>query len=254
LETIKFAGIQMAVTDDVGQNELKILDAIDRAAGDKADFLVTPEGSLSGYRPDFNEEKVARSLEKITLAARKQAVGLFLGTCFIETEGGKSSCFNQVRVYTPQGDYLGYYAKILRCSSPEDPTGGEVRDYGQGQPKVFDYQGVKIGVLICNDLWATPGFTCLPNPYLPLQLKKLGAQVIVHSINSATDQRYKNFHKASVEAWAMTLKVPIVGVNAAGLNGASVNAPSGVVGPKGESLYSAPETGEQYFVCDVHPA
>jgi predicted amidohydrolase len=244
----------MLVTRDIGQNELKIMNALATAGRDRADFLVTPEGSLSGYQPDFNQEELDSSLERITQTARDLGVGLFLGTCFKERENGREKCYNQVRVYTPQGAYLGYYAKILRCSPPEDPEGGEVRDYAQGHLKLFEAKGVKIGVLICNDLWATPGYTCLPNPYLPLQLKKMGAQIIVHSINSATDPRFRSFHNASVEAWAMTLKLPIVGVNAAGANDAAVNAPTSVVGPDGVRLITAPETGEQYFSYLVHPA
>ena len=49
-------------------------------------------------------------------------VGLMLGTCYKESRNGKEFCFNQVRVYTPEGDFKGAYSKILRCSNP-GPSG-----------------------------------------------------------------------------------------------------------------------------------
>jgi len=45
---MKIAGIQMLVSDNIIENKIKIINAIDRAVADKADFLITPEGALSG--------------------------------------------------------------------------------------------------------------------------------------------------------------------------------------------------------------
>lgn len=45
---VKIAGLQMMVTRDIDANERRILEGIEKAAQSGADFLVTPEGSLSG--------------------------------------------------------------------------------------------------------------------------------------------------------------------------------------------------------------
>jgi predicted amidohydrolase len=251
MDVIKFAGLQMHVTENIQLNEAKITDALAKASKDKADFLVTPEGSLSGYRPNFDDSQVVQALERVTQAAKKLGVGLFLGTCFSEPMNGEKIRMNQIRVYSPDGAYQGYHAKILRCSAPEDPAGGEVRDYAGGALRIFDFHGIKIGALICNDLWATPGYTCLPNTYLALQLKKMGAQILVHAVNTGPDPRYRSFHMASQELWALTLKLSMVGVNA---SAGAMSAPSGVTGPDGKRLYTAPESGEHYFSFDVLPA
>ena len=247
---LRIAGAQIAVTDDVAANEQRILRAIEQAAADRADFLLTPEGSLSGYRSDFARVEVAEATDRVARAARDAGVGLALGTCYKEIEGGAERCYNQVRIYSPQGDYLGYHAKILRCSRLEHPGTGEMRSYVEGTLRTFDCAGVRFGALICNDLWATPGWTTMPNPYLPWQLKRLGAELILHAVNSGTDLRNRPFHESSVALWCYKLGIPIVEVNAS-KGRKPVNARSGVVGPDGEWLTRAPDLGEAQFAWDI---
>jgi hypothetical protein len=109
--------------------------------------------------------------------------------------------------------------------------------------------------LICNDFWATPGYTTMPNPYLPWQLKQMGAQLIFHHINSGTDQEYRAFQESSVNLWAKKLGIYIVEVNAAGKNkNEKTNASSGLVGPKGQRETIVPDVGEQFFTCKIRIA
>ena len=46
---MRVSGAQLDVTRDISRNLGAILCAIERAASDEADILLTPEGSLSGY-------------------------------------------------------------------------------------------------------------------------------------------------------------------------------------------------------------
>jgi len=249
--TLRLSGLQMLVTEDVAQNEARILDGIRLAAAGKSDFLLTPEGSLSGYRAAFQREEVAAAAERLRVAARDAGVGLLLGTCYKEVEDGAEHCYNQVRVYAPEGDYLGFHAKILRCSPLSHPGAGEMRDYVEGTLRTFEWRGVCFGALICNDLWATPGYTTMPNPYLPWQLKRLGAQLIFHAINSGHDLRHRPFHESSAEIWAPTLHIPILQVNAAAPDGKQVNCRSGLIDAEGNRSVTAPDAGERFFTCEV---
>lgn len=253
IKTLTISGLQMPVTNDVARNEKRILEAIKKAAKAGADFLVTPEGSVSGYTPNFDRLQVAGAVERLAAAAKEHKVGLLLGTCFKELTDGNVQCYNQVRVYTPQGEYLGYYAKILRCSSLDSPGSGEMVDYAEGRLRTFTWNGITFGILICNDFWATPGYTTMPNPYLPWQLKKMGAQLIFHHVNSGTDQQYRAFHESNVNLWAKALGIYIVEVNAAGEK-EKTNASSGLVGPKGEREIIVPDVGEQFFTCKIRIA
>ncbi len=252
-KTLTVSGLQMPVTKDVAVNEKRILTAIEKAAKEGADFLITPEGSLSGYTTEFDRLQVSRAVERLAAAAKKHKVGLLLGTCYKELTDGKEQCYNQVRVYTPQGDYLGSHSKILLCSSLDSPGTKEMARYEQTPLRTFTWNGICFGVLICNDFWATPGFTTIPNPYLPWQLKKKGAQVIFHHINSGTNQTYRAFHESSVNLWAKATGIFIVEVNAADKN-KKTNASSGLVGPQGNRQLIVPDIGEQFFTCKIQIA
>ena len=249
-EKITVAGLQMNVSTSIEKNKETIIKNIKSAASEGAEILVTPEGSLSGYHTDFKQNELQEALQEVIKAAKDAKIGLFLGTCYYEKAKGKEICYNQVRVYNPDGEYLGNHSKILLCSPTDFPGTGEMHNYGQGKINVIDWEGIKIGMLICNDLWATPGYTTIANPYLPLKLKQLGANVIFHSINSGSGQRYKNFHESSVELWSYTLGIPILEVNAAA-GSEAVNARSGLVNHQGERTLIAPDIGEQLFLCEI---
>jgi len=240
---IKIAGLQMIVTRDIDYNERRILEGIKEAAKSKVDFLVTPEGSLSGIIPLFEREVLDRALERVVAAAREARVGLALGTLFKEKKGDREFCYNQIRFYAPEGDFLGAHSKILLGTSA-------MRSQVQGQLRTFTWRGICFGALICNDLWATPG-TTIPNPYLPWKLKQMGAQVIFHVIASGWDQQLRNFQESSVELWAKNLQIPVVEVNTACPWGDPVNASSGVVGPDGTRLLRSNDEGEQFFVYTI---
>ena len=68
---LRVAGGQIEVTRDVRANVAAIQRAIDFAAGEGADILLTPEGSLSGYCHDLEPSEVADALEQVTAQARQ---------------------------------------------------------------------------------------------------------------------------------------------------------------------------------------
>ena len=249
--SIVLAGLQMNVTQDIKNNQEQIIAAIQKAAQEGASFLVTPEGSLSGYTSDFKQSELTIALEEIKAFAERMKVGLILGTCYKELIKGKELCFNQVRVYTPEGHFMGAYSKILRCSNLDLPGTGEMVEYVEGELRTFDWNGLRFGILICNDLWATPGYTTMPNPYLAWKLKQMGAQIIIHCINSGTVQKYRPFHESSAELWAFSTQIPILEVNAAH-GDEIINAQSGLIGANGERSLRIPDSGVQFFTVKVN--
>ncbi|HUX96230.1 MAG TPA: carbon-nitrogen hydrolase family protein [Bacteroidales bacterium] len=252
-DPILIAGLQMTVTADIEKNRTQIIEGISKASRDGAVFLVTPEGSLSGYTNMFDQEEVERALKEVLDAAARNKLGLMLGTCFKENISGAEYCYNQVRLYSPEGKFMGAYSKVLRCSNLDLPGSGEMVDYVEGELKIFDWNGDRFGILICNDLWATPGYTTMSNPYLPWKLKQMGAQFIVHCINSGTNQRYRSFHESSAELWAISLKIPIMEINAAHGND-MINAQSGLIEPNGERSIRVKDSGNEYFIVKVYPS
>lgn len=248
--SLRIAGLQMDVSYDIEENEKTIIKYLNSLKDEHIDFLITPEGSLSGYTSQFDGDLLSESLARVLQAARELKIGLVLGTCYKETITGTEYCYNQARVYLPDGTFMGAYSKILTCSPLDNPGTGEIMEYVQGSVKTFSVNDVEFGILICNDLWATPGYTTIPNPYLPWKMQESGAEVIFHIINSGTDQKYTKFHEASVELWAMTLKMPIVEVNAAhGVK--AINARSGIIDQEGKRTRIVENSGEQVFIYDL---
>lgn len=244
---IRIAGLQMPVTGDIAANARCILDGLAIAAKQRAQILLTPEGSLSGYTSRFDQRELAPAVEQVAARAAELGIALALGTCFWE-EGG--CCYNQVRVYGMDGCYQGFAAKTLRCAPLDAPESGEIAAYASAPLRTFTIGGVTFGCLICNDLWATPGYSVIPNPYLPWQLHRLGARLILHAVNSGTDLRYRPYHEANLQIWAMSLKMPIATANAAAEAG-EPNCRSGVVGPDGQWQHRLDQSGHGCFLCDV---
>ena len=245
------AGLQMNVSNSVEENELTILRHLKSLKNKNIDFLITPEGSLSGYNSEFNGYELKESLARVMKVAKNLNIGLILGTCYKDSVEGKEYCYNQARVYLPDGTFSGAYSKILTCSPITNPGTGEIMEYVQGSVKTFSVKGIDVGILVCNDLWATPGYTTTPNPYLPWKMKEAGAKIIFHLINSGTNMDYKAFHESSVELWAKTLKMPIIEVNAAHGNKA-INAGSGLINKNGERIRSIKNKGEQLFIYKIN--
>jgi predicted amidohydrolase len=244
----------MAVTEDVASNAASIQRAIDFAARMGADVLLTPEGSLSGYTPHFDPVEVARALDEVRAAAAASGVALALGTCFAEPDDGRT--YNEVRFYDRTGTFLGFHTKTLLCGTLDDPPSGEINDYGVRPLRTFEMFGVRVGALICNDLWANPGCTPMDDPHLVLKLARMGVRVIFHAVNGGRDggewwQTAWNYHESNLQLRAQAAGVWIVTVDNAHPVTLPCSAPSGIVGPSGRWLVRAERQGECFFTADV---
>ena len=247
---IRVSGAQIPVVADIESN-VKVIDrAIDYAAGENADILLTPEGSLSGYTHKFDTKAAEQALAYVTQRAKEANLGLALGTCFVEPRDQK--CYNQVRFYTPDGQYLGFHSKTLTCGSMDEPPEGEINNYAVSPLRTFDYNGVQIGGLICNDLWANPGCTPIPDPHLTQQLSKMGAKIIFHAVNGGrsasewSDVAWQ-YHSSNLRLRAGAGNLWIVTVDNCHPIDIRCSSPSGVIDPQGGWVCKAESKGEQFF-------
>ncbi len=259
---IRVAGIQMAVNDhDVQQNVATISHALEQAAQAGADILLTPEGALSGYKPDIDAPAVEAGLQTITTLAREKGVGLALGVCFKESNG---LIYNQIRFYTANGAYLGFHSKTLRCGTMTTPSVGEINHYATTELSTFEFNpkgmpghSITIGGLICNDLWANPSCTPMPDPHLSQQLADRGARIIFHAVNGGRNgsawsrDTAWHFHESNLRMRAAAGKVWIVTVDNATPTHLPCSAPGGVITPEGAWACRTEATGEQFFVFSI---
>ncbi len=260
---IKIAGAQIPVTSNIKLN----LEAIDRgiefAKREKAEILLTPEGSLSGYTHDFDKEAAVMGLEKLRAKARECGVGLALGTCFFEpsfgarNENQDKKCYNQIRFYKPNGDYLGFYSKTLTCGTLTNPSVGEINHYAVSELRTFAWDGITIGGLVCNDMWANPCCTPIPDPHLSQKLSDMGAGIIFHAVNTGrSDSEWGNeveqkYHEANLRMRARAGKIWIVTVDNCYPLDMDCGSRSGVIDPNGSWVCRIPSKGEQFFAHTI---
>jgi len=248
------AGAQIPVTKDVKSNLEAIKRAIDYAIDEEADILLTPEGSLSGYTHEFNRRKVTAALEAILLRS-KGRLGLALGTCCIEGDG---RCYDQIRFYSKSGRYLGFHSKILLCSNLEKPLKGEIKYYHTKPLRKFRFKESIIGGLICNDMWANPSCTYMPDVHLSQQLARMGARVIFHAVNGGREKTrfsqvvIRNFHESNLLMRAKAGNIWIVTVDNCYPQDIPCSSPGGVVNPKGEWAVRVPSKGERFFAYTIN--
>jgi len=252
---LRVAVAQIPVVTDIEANIATISKAIDRAVAEKAEILLTPEGSVSGYTPKFDQARVEAGLKKLVAKASSADLALALGTCFVEPDDGK--CYNQVRFYDADGKFLGFHPKTLRCGSMTKPTRGEINHYAARPLRTFQLKGITVGALICNDMWANPGCTPMPDPHLSQQLAEMGAKIIFHAVNGGRNGSdwsrnvFWPFHETNLRIRAQTGKLWIVTTDNCHPTNIPCSAPSGVLKPNGNWAVKTPEKAEQMVVYTI---
>jgi len=252
--TLKVSGVTTAVSRDVAHNVGEITQAIDRAAEMEADILLTPEGSLSGYTPDFNRAEVEAALETVTTHASAREIGLALGTCYIEPDERR---YNQIRFYAKDGTYLGFHSKILRCGVLDPEPRGEMLHYAASELRTFNFEGVPIGGLICNDFWANPSCTPQPDPFLPQKLASMGARVIFQAVNGGRDGNdwAENviwpFHESNLRMRTRAAGVWTVVADSSHPVTIPCSCPSGVLSPEGTWVVNAKRQGVDQYTTSI---
>jgi predicted amidohydrolase len=253
--SLRVATAQIPVTKEISENVAAIHRALDVAIRDKADILLTPEGSLSGYTPEFDQTEVDGQLKEIVRRASSAGVALALGTCFVEPDDGK--CYNEIRFYDSEGTFVGFHTKTLLCGSLTDPPKGEINHYGTRPLKTFQIKGITIGGLICNDMWGNPQCTPMADSHLSQRLSESGARVIFHAINGGrnggpwSEEVNWPYHEANMRMRAVAGKVWIVSADNCFPTDIPCSAPSGMLQPNGQWASKAPRVGEHIVVHTI---
>ena len=254
-KTLRVAIAQIPVSSNIVANGAMIDRAIDRAIAEKADVILTPEGSLSGYTHQFDQAQVEQTLDSLVKKASAAGLALAIGTCFVEPEDQK--CYNQIRFYDADGTFQGFHSKTLTCGTMTDPSVGEINHFAVSPLKTFRLKGVTVGGLICNDMWGNPMCTPVPEPHLSQQLAEMGAKVIFHAVNGGRDggqwsrEVYWPFHETNLRIRAMAGKLWIVTVDNCAPTHIPCSAPSGVLRPNGNWATKLPDTGEHVAVYTI---
>jgi predicted amidohydrolase len=210
--------VQLNSAKDLDANAAKAKAAIVQAIQEQARWILFPEMFLTGYTDKFDQSRLEKVLAELATLCRSGHVVGLIGTGWKE----QGKCLNSVRIIDPESSTIGEYNKICLAH-------GDARYSPKECPLVHKLGGLKIGVVICNDLWVTPGSSTGPDPRLTWQEAQAGAQVIFHSISSGTSQVHRAYHESNHLLRAWEANCDIVAVNT--FRPPEINVTSGVIGP-----------------------
>jgi predicted amidohydrolase len=247
---VRVAAAQMAARRTMPEAAEAVVRMIHRAAGRGARFLVTPEMFLTGYHGAFDQERRDCLIEN-AIAPACQEAGL---TLLLGAGSHLDACGRRISKPYIQTVVIGLTGRVIGVHNKTVPTGGDLKWCRAGRLRdlrVYRSQGLTFGATICNDFWATPGYTTLPDPNLPVRLARLGARVIFHSIASGHGKSHLDFHTFRMEERAIRAGVWVVSAQCVTDPRKPVSAPTGIVGPDGVWRVRAPLIGERLVVGTV---
>lgn len=174
-DNLKITVAQIELTiGDLEKNKNKILSAVERSRDEyHADIVLFPELCITGYPPEdlLLRDDFHDAVEKYKTQIVEKITGIDAIISFPhKTEKGLFNAAALVR----DGEIIEYYYKQLL---PNYSVFDEKRYFTPGtEPCVFEKNGIKVGINICEDIWFPDGPV--------VQSKGAGAELIL-SVNAS---------------------------------------------------------------------
>ncbi len=232
---------------DVGANLELHLETLEAARAQKAELILFPELSLTGYQlrdlvPDVAMRLSAPAFRELLRASR----GLSLGFGFVE-ESPEHRFFNSYAFCT-DGRLVHVHRKTYL------PTYGlfeEGRLYAAGEHiRAFDTRLGRLGIVICEDLW---------HPSTLYVLSQDGAEFVVAAAASPLRGADVGEEHSNVDVWATAIKTYsqlfgcfVALINRVGFeDGLSFWGGSRLMAPGGRSCFEAPLLEAGLYTCEM---
>ncbi|MEN3044573.1 MAG: nitrilase-related carbon-nitrogen hydrolase [Candidatus Hydrothermales bacterium] len=224
---------------DVKGNEEKILEALELAKKERVSLFVTPELSTLGYGSgDIYLDKVNENLE--SLERIKAKIDDFYSIIGYVEKDSHGFFYNSACLISKK-NIVGNYRKVQLVNYR---LFDEKRYFKRGSKlPVFDIGNVKIGILICEDLW-------FPEPSRVMALK--GADLIVVLGASPFERFKKEIWENFLIQRARDNIIPFVFCNQAGCqDGVTYLGYSMYVSAGGKILKTGKLLEEDYITVEV---
>ncbi len=229
---------------DIVGNTSKIIDAIEKARDEESDVVVFPEVATHGYTSQdwFQDSDIIGAaldpLDAIIEAAK--GITAIVGTVRPNDDRDGRRLFNSAAVIH-DGRLVGFADKTLL---PEYDVFDDPRYFEPGdERRIFDINGVKLGVVVCEDFWNDKTFwkERLYENDPTDEVIAMGADVII-SLNASPFNKGKIKLRCDMVAHRAKLqKKPIVFVNLVGGNdGIIFDGASLIADQEGDIILQAP--------------
>jgi NAD+ synthase (glutamine-hydrolysing) len=261
---------------DIAGNKSLIFTALDRARQADADIVLFPELSLCGYPPEdlLLDSRFIDALERQCqeIASATRGLMAVIGTPRWNPSRVGKPLFNSAAVFQ-NGELLGFHDKQLL---PTYDVFDETRFFQPGETvSIFQHQGKKVAVTICEDLWQHSHGVRYTN-YQPDPVKWLQKEEIDLALNLSASPYSQQQTKARLHVFsqaAKALQAPLIVCNQAGANDQLIfDGHSFYLNAQGQLLrmgrgfapddlqvaldmrYEVRATGEEERVADLHQA
>jgi NAD+ synthase (glutamine-hydrolysing) len=228
------------VVGDLAGNTDRIIEWIGDARAKGADLVAFPELAVTGYppedlllKPSFIRDNL-RQLQRIVAASH----GLAVVVGFVDMD---HDIYNAA-AFAADGELQGVYHKYYL---PNYGVFDEERYFQRGSSApVFVYQGVRIGVSICEDAWYPSG---------PVSVQALhGAELLVNINGSPYFHGKREVRETMIRTRAMDSRAFMAWVNTIGGQDELVfDGNSVMFGPEGQVIARAPTFEESLLVGDL---
>ncbi|MGO1376671.1 MAG: NAD+ synthase [Psychrobacter sp.] len=203
-ETVTFALAQSHfLVGDITTNADKMRSLALEARDQGADVIIFPELALLGYPPQdllLRPSLSGRVKNALSSLSDIDDIVMIVGYPHVDHHG----TFNSAAILH-NGHQKGFYHKQIL---PNYGVFDERRYFDKGRNQVlFDYKGITIGLLICEDLWEKGPVA---------ELKKQGADLIVSLNASPFEIEKQENRKAMLAKRSRENNLPIIYVNAVG--------------------------------------
>ena len=219
-----------------------------------SDWILTPEGSLSGYCANVCHEGTEEqkkeyftALDKIETYLIDNKRNLALGTGHYEQDG---FAYNQVRYYN-EGRLVTAYNKQRLTRTKQGL--GEYYYYMMGTESTvleLSGKGPRTGTLICNDAWAFPSASPDGDDYLWNKYADHGVSTMFVSANCSTDEFdpiiytwHENHLQMHAKLNGMNVVIASASTDMRGGTISHMQAPSGIIGQNGEWMAKCKDSG-----------
>lgn len=230
---IKCAVVQMKISlDDKESNWISVQLFIEEAAKAKADLILFPEMTLTGFsmNVDYTAEADSETINRTTALAKKNNICVGIGWT---KKGEKAE--NHYTIVNQEGIIVCDYVKIHPFS-----FSGEDNYFAKGNSICsFCLKKNNIGVFICYDLRFPEVF----------QASSIQNQIIIVPANWP-ESRIEHWNTL-LKARAIENQVYIIGINCFGYQGdIYYSGNSSIINPEGKILSFA-SNSQQLIVCDI---
>ncbi len=244
------------IIGDLAGNTQKVISTLQYARGEKIDIVCFPEMTLCGYAPDdmvlhvkFIDE-MENCLDQVVRESK--GISCIVGLIRKNSQREEKGLLNSAAVIS-DGKLLGFHDKWLL---PTYDVFNERRYFSRGKTiQVFNIKGIRIGVLICEDMWQNAGeeIAGTTYPWDPVRELVVYKPDILFNLTASPFQSRKADIRVKVcKAAAHTLRCPIVYACQVGANGPVVfDGYSLYVDAEGELRQMAKGFQEDFMVIDT---